>query len=152
MLVNAGVDERILKDLRTLSEYTVERRSSRSMVASGLLSTINCGPIISKHNISVSVIRECQTIDEIQSRATLEHSLLTILLSHPIESLPHWILGKIKQVTYNRVPFWTRWVRRAARTPFLPCYEENNCSHDHSQNRASVLLRDGCGRGHCGWG
>jgi len=61
------------KCLRTLSEYTAERRSSRSTAAPGLLNTIICEPIISKRKISVSAIHRRQTTHKVYIAIVTSH-------------------------------------------------------------------------------
>ena len=73
MLVSANSLNESSKFPRTLSEYTAERRSSRSVTASGLLNTTICEPIMLKYKISVSAIRRRQTAHKVYIATLVSH-------------------------------------------------------------------------------
>ena len=66
------------KRSRTLSEYTAERRSSKSTTASGSLNTTIFEPITLKYKISVSAIHQRQKTQDIATsdpKALVTHQI-----------------------------------------------------------------------------
>ena len=145
-----GLNGRSKRYWPTLSEYIVERRSSRSATISGSLNTTICEPMILRCRIFVSEIPRRQTIHKPQPGAILEDSSLTIFLGHLRKSLPDRALWKIEHVAYDWETFWARRVRGTFRSPFLSCQSKNDRGHGHSQGWTGALLqnRHDCGR----WG
>ena len=91
--------DKIPKHLRTRSEYIVERRPSKSMATSGLLSTIISKPIILRCKMSVSANHQCQTTYETQS---FHHS--PYFLAVPANPSHTGFSGESKKISLARYP------------------------------------------------